>query len=169
MIMKKFRHPLLVFLTLLAALPAKGSERDSVRVSVPWQGPEAAARTTVSARNIGSEPLEKSPFADIWGRMTGLVPGLEITRGGGTMSTVAASKGVSTSTCFIDDIPVPMDLVYLDPNQIESITYLSDAVDKALYGPRATYGAFYIRTKGGGWNQPFTVHASVESGIDFVD
>ena len=167
--MKKLYYPLLVFLTLLAAFPLEGSERDSVRVSVPWQGTEGAARTTVSARNICSGPLEKSPFVDIWGRMTGLIPGLEITRGGGTMSTVAASKGIASSICFIDDIPVPMELVYLDPNQIESITYLSDAVDKALYGPRATYGAFYIRTKGGGWEQPFTVHASVESGIDFVN
>ena len=101
--------------------------------------------------------------------MTGLIPGLEVSRNGGTMSTTTISKGISTSVCFIDDVPVPMDLIYLDPNQIESISYLSDAVDKALYGPRATYGAFYIRTKSGGWNQPFTVRASVESGIDFVD
>lgn len=41
----------------------------------------------------------------------------------------------------------------LDPDEIESVTLLKDAVSKAMYGPLATNGVIYIKTKRGRVNE----------------
>ncbi|MCS2569112.1 TonB-dependent receptor plug domain-containing protein [Bacteroides fragilis] len=37
----------------------------------------------------------------------------------------------------------------LDPNSIESISFLKDAASSAIYGSRAAYGVVLVKTKGG--------------------
>lgn len=56
-------------------------------------------------------------------------------------------RGSGNQVCIVDDIYIPFGQVQLDPNQIESITVLTDILDKAKYGPMASDGALLIRTK----------------------
>ena len=64
---------------------------------------------------------------------------------------------------------VPFNQYQFDYNQFESVTILSGATAKALYGPRASIGAVYVTTKKGSWNKPLSIHADVRAGFDFVD
>ncbi|MEI3555056.1 MAG: hypothetical protein V8Q54_10990 [Alistipes senegalensis] len=51
---------------------------------------------------------------------------------------------------IVDDMPVYITQLQLDPEQIESVTLLTDIADKAQFGPTAADGVLYIRTRRGG-------------------
>ena len=78
-------------------------------------------------------------------------------------------RGSGNQVCIVDDIYIPFGQVQLDPNQIESITVLTDILDKAKYGPMASDGALLIRTKKGGYNTPMQIHVDMEGGIGIAD
>lgn len=56
----------------------------------------------------------------------------------------------------------------LDPEQIESVTLLTDIADKAQFGPTAADGVLYIRTRRGG-RGPLSVRIGFERGVSVVD
>ena len=138
---------------------------------------------TSNAVRVDRADLEKKAGNDLRSRLIGLIPGLEvIEHTGQTMrgttnigqpwlssgEVTFASKGWSEMSCFVDGVPVPFSQFYLDPNQIESIEFVSDINDKAGISPLASQGALLITTKQGHYNTPMTVDVSVESGVGFV-
>ena len=50
---------------------------------------------------------------------------------------------------IIDDIPVDITEMTLDPQEIESVTIIKDIVGKAMYGPMGADGIIFINTKRG--------------------
>lgn len=147
---------------------------------------EAMPKDTILTSNavrVDRADLEKKAGNDLRSRLIGAIPGLEvIEHTGQTMRSTTnigqpwlasgnisfASKGWSVMSCFVDGVPVPLSQFYLDPNQIESIEYVSDINDKAGVSPLASQGALLIKTKQGHYNTPMTVDVSVESGVGFV-
>jgi len=138
---------------------------------------------TSTAVRLQQADLEKKAGNDIRSRMIGAIPGLEVTEHTGqTMRSTAnsgqpwlsggdvtfASKGWSVMSCFVDGVPVPFTQFYLDPNQIESIEFVSDINDKAAVNPLASQGAIMITTKQGHYNTPMKIEANVESGVGFT-
>lgn len=168
-------------LFLLAGHLAGAQQKDSL-VALPWQQDASYSDVTSSARTIGPAPLEHYVAGDIQGRLTGLIGGLSVIQKSGecgapgqyaapTMSTSrfdVMSRLFTDLVSIIDDVPVPFDQFSLDPNQIESITLIRDAADKALFGPMASNGALYIRTKKGGYNTAFNSSLDFESGSGFA-
>ena len=160
-----------------AAVPEK---KDSV-ITYPWGQKLTYWQTTGSGLTVNIPKLETKVAGDLRNSMTGVVPGMdvrELTGGfdpsGYAMYTLNNShiqltmRGNTDLMCIVNDMHIPFSQLLLDPNQIESITVITDVVDRAKYGPLATNGALLIRTKQGGYNTPMRIHVDMESGISMA-
>lgn len=167
----------------LAALPAGAQGvRDSSAVNMPWNV-SLSAQESGRLSTVDACSLESSASIDLRGMLTGMIPGLEVTENAGAIgisgSTTSSklgvgnyslsSRGFSSLVLIVDDVPVPFNQLQLQPDQIESVTLLSDVTSKALYGPVASYGALYIKTRRGSYNSPMTVSVDASGGLSMVD
>lgn len=159
-------------------------DTDSLK-AMPWGKRIELNRATSGAHSYTQEQIEKYPTADLRNSLTGIIPGLEVLETSGDImpfgtsnvtslsmnsnNATLISRNFSSILCIVDDVPVPFNQLLLDPNQIESITMLSDVADKATFGPLASSGALYIKTKYGRYNTPTRIHVDVESGVETVD
>ena len=140
--------------------------------------------TTSSSVAVGSEVLENTSGVDLRSRLTGRLTGLQITEHNGQTSytstnlgtawlssgaITAISKGWGTQALYIDGVPVPFSQFLLDPIQIESVEYISDAHDKNAMIPISSQGAVVIHSRRGAYNTPIKVESYVEGGFGFVD
>ena len=135
--------------------------------------------------------LEKYPTTDVRNAFVGLVPGLEVSERDGQPGTQAeenlgslvggnfgAIRGYGDKVNFyargtrplvvIDDIEIDLNEMSIDPQEIESVTLIKDAVAKAMYGPRGTNGILFIKTKRGKKNDRI-LSVNVDMGMEFVD
>lgn len=172
-------------LALLAtcALPLPGQESADSLVALPWNREADYWRMASVATPVSLSRAEQSPVYDLRNKLTGVVPGLEVTEVNGNImpesnmgnsylnaSTLQLNAhGLSNLVLIVDDILIPFNQYQFDINQIESMTLLTGATAKAAYGPRAGYGALYVTTRKGAWNKPLTVQADLRAGVDFVD
>ena len=135
-------------------------------------------------KKIGQAELEKTHGFDLRQRLFGQFAGLDMIESNGqplysttnlaspwfaSGSTSFVSKGLSNISCFVDGIPTPFQEILLDPNQIESVEFVTDVADKGALTPFANAGAIYITTKKGAYNTPMQISASIESGYSFID
>lgn len=170
-----------VIVTMSCVLTAE-AQNDTLS-NVPYNRVSGWSHTTSDISQIKGERLENRSMGDLRERLTGMLPGLEIRQltGEGWASGAFSSRVLSNSQfsvyfrgsqkimCIIDDVCVPFEPLRLDPEQIESVTLLSNLVDQTKFGPLASNGAIYIKTRRGGYNLPFTMRASVESGVSITD
>lgn len=151
--------------------------RDSVIVR-PWGEVLKASESVGSTKTVFEKDIEKAATSDLRRRLTGLIPGLEVVQNAGIIDpTFVSSITFDSSTAslnargnyglvfIVDDIFVPYDQLNLDPCQIESVTLLTDVVDKAMYGPAASKGAVYVTTKRGGYDTPSKFFFDFETGV----
>lgn len=131
---------------------------------------------------LQGKDLESYPSSDLRNAFTGLVPGLDVVERNGSPVLSALEKaavdGITPkinmsmrgySPIFvIDGLEVDIAEMPLDPQEIESVTFVKDIISKTMYGPKAGGGIINIRTKRGKQNERI-VNASVESGISVVD
>lgn len=130
---------------------------------------------------ISGEELEKYSSSDIRNALTAIAAGVEVTEnyGGPGVSPLehtgqyGASTKIGVTTrgrqmiYMVDDIPVQINETPLDPQQIESITIVRDALEKNIYGPSAANGIVYIKTKRGKYNDRY-LNVDVEGGISMT-
>lgn len=182
---KTIKYFFLAFFSILTAFPllAEEPEKKDTTINFPWSQELSYYQTTGSFLSVGEAELEKRTLGDLRNRLTGLLPGFEVTeKAGGLWATGNLGTGVMSSDqlnilfrgsssviCIVDDIRVPFNQLVLDPNQVESITVLSDVLDRAKFGPMASDGALYIKTKKGKYNTPMQIHMNVESGVSMTD
>lgn len=171
---------------LLAGILVAGTayaqvQRDTV-ANYPLDRKVDITMTTSLIRTVSGEKLEEMPAGDIRSRMTGQLPGFFATEengqywgGANSYSGVFPGGGWSYNLksrgslqLLVDDVRMPFTQLLLDPAQIESITLLADVTDKARFGAIVSNGALYIKTKGGAYNTPMKVVATVESGIGMI-
>lgn len=179
------RYLILAFLIslCLTGIQSAGQEkRDSIVTDSPWQISRNFWKTVSSERSLTEKDLGKGPATDLRSMLTGLITGYDITESDGSLAPESglgsiqlntwkfngSSRGFSSVICIADDVPVAFNQLLLDPNQIESVTLLTDVASKALYGPMASYGALLIRTKKGGYNTPMSISLDMESGVSFT-
>ena len=173
-------------MTILLAFCALGlspqQPADTVAV-LPWNTAASVWRSAAVVTPVNVSAAEKSPVYDLRNKLTGIIPGVEVREDCGDImpSSNMGSANINANTLqllshgqsglvlIVDDVLVPFNQYQFDYNQIESMTVLSGATAKALYGPRAGSGAIYVTTKKGAWNKPLTVSADVRAGIDYVD
>lgn len=162
-------------------ISAAEAERTDTTYILPWGQSLNYWQTTGNIRNAGEEQLERRTAGDLRNRLTGMLPGLEITENSGGLKPDGfqlfslnnsmfnvSMKGFSGLICTVDDINIPFSQLLLDPNQIESITLLTDVLDKARIGPLASVGALQISTKNGGYNTPMQIRFDTEGGVSFA-
>lgn len=131
---------------------------------------------------LTGKDLEKYPSLDIRNALVGLIPGLSVTELDGSTGISAeedraqfgATNKVETymrgkePIFVIDDVPIDITEMPLDPDEIETITFVKDILGKTMYGPRAANGIVFIKTKRGKNNERI-LNVNVEAGVSAVD
>lgn len=166
----------------LSGLPSSAAEPDSLAV-LPWNTAAGYWQTAPVVTPVSLSKAEQSPVYDLRNKLTGIVPGLHVNENSGnpmptdnmgssvinSNTLTLYSHGFSSLVLIVDDVLVPFNLFQFDVNQIESATLLTGATAKAMYGPRAGFGALYLTTRKGSWNKPLTITADIRTGMDFAD
>ncbi len=120
--------------------------------------------------------IDKYPTVDFRNSLTGVVTGLtvrELTGAPGMFfgseggRAAIYSRGVSPGY-VVDGIPAYISQLQLDPEEIESVTFVRDIADKALFGSRAADGMLYITTRRGQTSGQ-SIRIGFESGVSVVD
>ena len=177
----KNKYILPVLAAALYCMTAAGFGQKDSTITLPWNEQRTYYQTTGSYLSIKGSSLDGKMMGDLRNRLTGLITGLDVTELAGgfeasgyamyTMNTnklAMKMRGCSNLMCIVNDMYIPFSQLLLDPNQIESITVLSDVADRAKYGPLASDGALLIRTKQGGYNTPMRITVDMESGVSFA-
>lgn len=110
--------------------------------------------SSISSVNIAQQTNGK-PITALSQALQGGVTGLQVTQSSGLPGGDAAIikiRGISTTNAsnplvMVDG--VPMDMNYIDPVTVESVTILKDAAAAAVYGARAANGVILVTTKRG--------------------
>lgn len=131
---------------------------------------------------IYSDELEKYPSTDLRNAFTGLVPGLQITERNGSsglsaeerMGNYRSSEKINITArggsmrFIIDDVPVDITEMPLDPQEVESVSVIKDIVGKTMFGPMGADGIIFIKTKRGRTHER-VFNVNIEDGISVID
>ncbi len=122
---------------------------------------------TGSVSSISQEKMKNLPISSIDQKMIGQVAGVQIQQisgapGGGTSVKIRGNGSIGAGNeplYVVDGMPYSMGmnqdmnpLVFLNPNDIESIDILKDASSTAIYGSRGANGVVMITTKKGSFD-----------------
>ena len=123
-------------------------------VVIVGYGTQKKVNLTGAVASVSSEELKERVNTNVLASVQGQVPGVTIIsrpcaapsinfRGRGNLGT--------SSPLFVIDGAIADATVFsaLDPNTIESVSFLKDAASSAIYGSRAAYGVVMVKTKGG--------------------
>lgn len=131
-------------------------------------GTQKKADLTGSVYQVTSKEIENRPVNNVGQALQGLVPNLNVTNSNGapnSMPSLNIRGGTSFSGSTTDvqnGAPyvlvdgVEMDINQINPEDVESVSVLSDAASSAIYGARAAFGVVLITTKKGKANQKIT-------------
>ncbi len=137
---------------------------------------------TGSVATLDNKLIKSLPVATIDQKMIGQVAGVQVQQltgspGGGSSVKIrgSGSLGAGNEPLYVvDGMPYSAGmnqnlnpLIFLNPNDIESITILKDASSTAIYGSRGANGVIMITTKKGAINRT-EVTVSVMSGVQNV-
>lgn len=109
---------------------------------------------TGSVSSISAEDLASKPVMSTAQALAGLAPGLSVLQTSGRPGTGATVKIRGTGTfsnagtdplVLIDGLSGNIDDI--DPNDIQSISFLKDAASASIYGNRAANGVILVETK----------------------
>jgi len=109
-------------------------------------------RMTGSFAMITGDQMDARLQPSITSMIEGLAPGVVVTPGG--QLEIRGVSTVMTSTApliVVDGFPLPLDadINTINPNNIESIVFLKDAVAASIYGSRSSNGVIVITTRTG--------------------
>lgn len=85
-----------------------------------------------------------------------------------TSSMGATDKFGGMPYVMVDNMPTDLQEYVLHPAEIESATLVKGILGTTMYGPAATGGVLYIKTKYGTKNERM-LHVDVEKGVSVVD
>lgn len=123
-------------------------------VVVIGYGTQKKVNLTGSVASVSTDDIKDRVQTNVLAAVQGTVPGVTIiTRPGSTPSINFRGRGnLGTSEpLYVIDGAIADATVFsnLDPNSIESISFLKDAASSSIYGSRAAYGVVLVTTKGG--------------------
>jgi TonB-linked SusC/RagA family outer membrane protein len=137
---------------------------------------------TGSYNVLNSGRLERYPSTDLRNAFTGLSTGVEVVELNGSPGFSSEEQlGLYRVTdkiniisrgrnmrYIVDNMPVDITAMPLDPGEIGSVTIIKDIVGKAMYGPYGGDGIIFIKTKRGLKNERI-LNVNVENGVSVVD
>lgn len=151
-------------------------------VVVVGYGTQRAKDVTGAVATINQAAIKDLPVSSLDQKMIGQVAGVQIQQvsgapGAGTSIRIrgSGSLGAGNEPLYVvDGMPYASGLnqalnplVFINPNDIESITILKDASSTAIYGSRGANGVVMITTKQGQFNRT-QVTGSVMRGVQVV-
>lgn len=150
-------------------------------VVVVGYGTQKKEDVTGAIASLNQKAVKDLPVSSVDQKMIGQVAGVQIQQvsgapGAGTSIKIrgSGSLGAGNEPLFVvDGMPYSAGmnqalnpLMFIDPNNIESITILKDASSTAIYGSRGANGVIMITTKKGSYNQTnvtFSAMAGVQN------
>lgn len=134
---------------------------DMEQVVVVAYGKQKKGSVVGSVAQINGDELKKAPTMNVTNMLAGRVPGLVAVQQSGRPGNDDAMlriRGVSSYVSagpliIVDNVQRP-SFSNLDPSEIESVTFLKDAVSTAVYGLQAANGIILITTKRGKNQKP---------------
>ncbi len=153
-------------------------------VVVVGYGTQKKADLTGSVASITANDIANKPISNTSQALAGLVSGLSVVQSSGNpgASATVHIRGTGTFSSAGNDPLVLIDGVSgniddVDPNDIQSISFLKDAASASIYGSRAANGVILIETKKGaegktlvaynsnfGWQKPTELPDFLSSG-----
>lgn len=139
-------------------MPVKVNNLEDVNVVVSnGYGQAAKDRLTGSFISLNQKQIERTVSSTILNSIPGKVPGVVFleNRQPGSLQPFALVRGLSTifsntnPLVVVDNFPFPGDINDINPNDIESITFLKDAAAASIWGARAANGVIVFTTKKG--------------------
>ena len=147
--------------------------------------------TSLKKRNLTGQDVvidgswfSRYPSTDIRNALTGISstynvkeldgsPGLSPLEGLQQYSGLSNSYGSTNKFSgmkyvIVDDMPTDLQELIIDPSEIESATLLKGILATTMYGPAATGGVLYLKTKSGVRNERM-LHVDIENGVSVVD
>ena len=123
-------------------------------VVVVGYGTQKKANLTGSVAAVSTEDIATRVNTDVLASVQGQVPGVTIISRPGATPTInfrgRGNLGTSEPLYVIDGVVSDATMFgALDPNSIESISFLKDAASSSIYGARAAYGVVLVTTKEG--------------------
>ena len=123
-------------------------------VVVVGYGVQKKVNLTGSVTAVGPEELTTHANTNLLATVQGQVPGATIISRPGSDPAInmrgRGNLGTSAPLFVVDGAIADAGFFSsLDPNSIESISFLKDAASSAIYGSRAAYGVVLVKTKGG--------------------
>lgn len=123
-------------------------------VVVVGYGTQKKVNLTGSVASVSTDDIKDRVQTDVLSSIQGTVPGVTIISRPGQTPTInfrgRGNLGTSEPLYVIDGaIADATFFSNLDPNSIESISFLKDAASSAIYGSRAAYGVVLVTTKTG--------------------
>lgn len=118
------------------------------------------ANLTGAVSSVSAKQLENRPMTNIGQGIQGLVPNVNITMPASGNPGTGAEYNIRGVTSLSGGGPlVLVDGVQMDPNiinpqDVESMSFLKDAASSSIYGARAAYGVILITTKKGKDGKP---------------
>lgn len=144
-------------------------------VVVMGYGTERAVGSVVgSISTVNAAEIESRPMANVWDAMQGKIAGVQVYTSTGEPSEsssvrlhgVGSLSASSTPLYVLDGVPIASaNVLSLNPNDIENVTFLKDASATSIYGSRAANGVMYITTKRGHRDQQATVRLNSQYGF----
>lgn len=107
---------------------------------------------TTAVSSVEVDDKSVSSYGDIGEYLSGRVPGLVVTKTGGSyrfqIRGATSISGASTEPLVLVDGVETTDISGLNPHDVKSVEVLKDTAASAIYGSRASCGVILITTKG---------------------
>jgi len=121
-------------------------------------GTQKKANLTGSVATVDSKILEQRPVPSAMQALQGADPSMYISFGSGSPDasqsiTIRGNVSINSGSPLILVDGVEMELKYINPNDIASVSILKDASASAIYGAKASAGVILVTTKSGSANQ----------------
>lgn len=123
-------------------------------VVVVGYGTQKKVNLTGSVASVSTDEIKDRVQTNVLSAVQGTVPGVTVISRPGSEPSVnfrgRGNLGTSAPLYVIDGvIATSTFFANLDPNSIESISFLKDAASASIYGSRAAYGVVLVTTKQG--------------------
>ena len=123
-------------------------------VVVVGYGTQKKVNLTGAVASVSTDEIKDRAQSDVLSAIQGTVPGVTIISRPGQGASInfrgRGNLGTSAPLYVIDGAIADASFFSnLDPNSIESISFLKDAASSSIYGSRAAYGVVLVTTKKG--------------------
>lgn len=122
-------------------------------VVVVGYGTQKKVNLTGAVTAISGAELMNRPVPNVTAALQGKVSGVVITRGSGQPGQegyglrIRGTNSINGTSALILVDGIQMDLNLINPDDVESISFLKDAAASAIYGARAAGGVVLVTTK----------------------